>query len=261
MIEISTEGAIASLSMTCKRLLILSCSQSKRHQDGLLPAIERYDGPLFRVLRRYRKAHDAGTWETEPDPDIYVLSAEFGLIPAERPIPMYEHRMTRQRAQMLRPGVTDELRRLLNGVRRYRDLFICLGQKYWPALEGWETFVSQDMAVFVARGSIGMRQSQLYDWLYGSPPPTSVPSGAGKSKFRGIAIELSTQQVFELARQGLREDNRAATVYQTWYVPVDDQRVAPKWLVSRLTGLPVNVFRTEDARRLLTRLGIEVMRA
>ena len=226
-----------------------------------MPAIERYDGPFFRVLRRYRKAHAAGIWETEPDPDTYVLSAEFGLIPAERPIPMYEHRMTRQRAQMLRPGVTDELRRLLNGERCYREIFICLGQAYWTALEGWETFVSQDRAVIVARGSLGMRQSQLYDWLYGSPPPTSVPSGAGKSTLRGIAIERSAHHVFELARQGLREGDRAATLCYRWYVPVDDQRVAPKWLVSRLTGLPVNAFGTEDARRLLIGLGIEVMRA
>jgi len=32
------------------RLLILSCSQRKRPDSGLLPAIERYDGPVFRVV-------------------------------------------------------------------------------------------------------------------------------------------------------------------------------------------------------------------
>jgi len=249
------------LSMTHERLLILSCSQRKRHQEGFLPAIERYDGPLFRVLRRYREARDTGNRNTESEPDIYILSAEFGLISAEHPVPVYEHRMTRQRAQVLRPGVTDKLRHLLNGASRYRELFICLGREYWPVLEGWEAFVPQDMAVHVARGSIGMRQSQLYDWLYGSPPPTPVPSEAGKPKFRGIAIERSAQQVLDLARQELREDNRTATLCHMWYVPVDDQRVAPKWLVSRLTGLPVSAFRTEDARRLLAKLGIEVMRA
>lgn len=32
-----------------KRLLILACSQRKRPDPGLLPAIERYDGPQFQV--------------------------------------------------------------------------------------------------------------------------------------------------------------------------------------------------------------------
>ena len=31
-----------------KRLLIMACSQRKRSESGLLPAIERYDGPAFR---------------------------------------------------------------------------------------------------------------------------------------------------------------------------------------------------------------------
>jgi len=36
-----------------QRLLILSCSQRKRPDPSLLPAIERYNGPPFQVLRRY----------------------------------------------------------------------------------------------------------------------------------------------------------------------------------------------------------------
>ena len=46
--------------------------------------------------------------------------------------------------------------------------------------------------------------------------------------------------------------------YQVWYVQVDDQQVPPKWLVSKLTGLPVNAFHTNEARRVLHQLGIEV---
>src|SRR5438045_2444285 len=35
----------------CRKLLILACSQAKRDSTAPLPAIERYDGPTFRVLR------------------------------------------------------------------------------------------------------------------------------------------------------------------------------------------------------------------
>ena len=59
------------------RLLILSCSKAKRADCGLLPAIDRYDGPFFRVLRRYLRQQPA-----DP-PVVHILSAEFGLIPAD----------------------------------------------------------------------------------------------------------------------------------------------------------------------------------
>ena len=35
------------------RMLILACSRRKRPDEGLLPAIERYDGPALRVVRRF----------------------------------------------------------------------------------------------------------------------------------------------------------------------------------------------------------------
>ena len=36
------------------RLLIVACSRAKRPDAGSLPAIDRYDGPAFRLLRRAR---------------------------------------------------------------------------------------------------------------------------------------------------------------------------------------------------------------
>jgi hypothetical protein len=36
-----------------RRMLILACSRRKRPDEGLLPAIERYDGPAFRMVRRF----------------------------------------------------------------------------------------------------------------------------------------------------------------------------------------------------------------
>lgn len=140
--------------MNHERLLILSCSQRKSHKEGLLPAIERYDGPLFRVLRRYWKTQDTRNQKTESKLDTYVLSAEFGLISAEYPTPYYDCCMTRHRAQILHPVVVDKLKNLLTGGCRFQELFICLGQAYWPALEGWEAFVHRDMAVHVAWGRL-----------------------------------------------------------------------------------------------------------
>ena len=36
-----------------RHLLIISCTRRKSSDVGLIPAIARYDGPKFRVLRRF----------------------------------------------------------------------------------------------------------------------------------------------------------------------------------------------------------------
>ncbi len=64
--------------MNCKkRLLILSCSQRKSESLERLPAIERYNGPLFFVLRRFIRECPGQARHL----DVYILSAAYGLIP------------------------------------------------------------------------------------------------------------------------------------------------------------------------------------
>jgi hypothetical protein len=71
---------------------------------------------------------------------------------------------------------------------------------------------------------------------------------------------MTPTEVLAVARRGLAAEIAAARRYQSWYVSVDADRVAPKWLVSQLTGLPVSCFATDEARRVLARLGVEVER-
>jgi cytoplasmic iron level regulating protein YaaA (DUF328/UPF0246 family) len=91
------------------RFLILACTATKRHEVRLLPAIYRYCGPSFRVLRRWLSDHP----EAATRLDVSILSAEFGLIPAIQPIPDYDRRMTAARAVELRAQVRATLEHLL----------------------------------------------------------------------------------------------------------------------------------------------------
>ena len=79
------------------RCLIQSCSQTKLDDPRPLPAIERYDGPAFRVLRRFLR--DAAP--ALQDVDVFVLSARYGLIAADTPVHDYDQRMTPARAAQL----------------------------------------------------------------------------------------------------------------------------------------------------------------
>src|SRR5437016_1765236 len=115
-----------------QRLLLLACSRRKRPDEGLIAAIERYDGPAFRVLRRYsRGTDDCGL-------AIYILSAEFGLIHAGKRIPAYDRRMTTERADALRPSITAAARAAIDRHDPARIL-ICAGKVYLRAIEGLRT--------------------------------------------------------------------------------------------------------------------------
>jgi hypothetical protein len=144
-----------------RRLLILSCSSRKRTEPGLMPAIERYDGPAFRVLNRYLRTRPPSP------PAVFVLSAEFGLIPGEQRIPWYDRTITPARAAELRPTVDAVLHDLLDLHRPepFDRVLISMGSVYLAALplqdvaHAWER-------VAVARGRPGTKLAILKAWLH-----------------------------------------------------------------------------------------------
>lgn len=239
-----------------RRLLILSCSQRKRSDPGLLPAIERYDGPAFRVLRRFlREQTDrAGL-------DVFVLSAVYGLVPANCPIAEYDQVMTPQWAAELNDEVLAVFANLIR--TRYTELCLAMSAKYLIALEGWPVLIPLGVSVMVADGPQGVKLAQLKRWLWGETVEEpgrklKVIEPRGVARLRGVELRLMPAQVFEQAQAALAEDGTGANCFREWYVEVDGQRVAPKWLVRVLTGLPVSAFTTGEARRVLCQLGLHV---
>jgi hypothetical protein len=234
------------------RLLLLSCSRSKRAGSALLPAYERYDGPAFRLLRRYLKV-------TTNIPTIKILSAEFGLIPYDFLIPNYDRHMTMQRAVELQAPVKKELKRILATGGHKRQIFIYSSKHYLKTLEGNNVFPSW-ATVRVTNGTPGKRLADLYQWLYGEHRVRcQIPAATPRAsvRVRGVEIKLTADEVLDAARRALA-DSSLDLDYRSWHVLVDRRRVPAKWLVSLLTGLPLSAFHTDEAKRALSRLGIRV---
>ncbi|MGI8554544.1 MAG: DUF6884 domain-containing protein [Dehalococcoidia bacterium] len=253
-IQRSTQGGSVT-KVTTQRVLVLSCSQRKRSDSGLLPAIERYDGPAFRVVRRFLK-QSVGTV-----PDIHILSARFGLIAHDYPINNYDCRMTVGRAHELKRDVTSGLCRSLHTLTR-QDLLVVAGRVYLLALEDGLLLQSRPNGVQVAHGPMGRKLSHLHDWLYANASgDTAICVKADRSvRIRGVTVTATVEEVFAVARRALAEGRLDDDRYESWYVPIDGCRVATKWLVSQLTGLKPNGFGTTEARRVLAQLGVPTQR-
>jgi len=240
-----------------RRLLILACSQRKRPDPGHLPAIERYDGPAFRVVRRYLRQCPAGASNL----DVHILSAAYGLIPSTYAIVHYDQIMTPCRAAELHDQIRSRFLHLLGS--GYRSLCLAMSQIYLLALDGWTVQVSSDAQLMVTEGSQGAKLAQLKRWLWQNTPDDTgskqlETQRRGHALIRGVEIRMTPPQVLDVARQALAEGRGNPGNYQAWYVQVDKWRVAPKWLVSQLTELPVSACVTQETRRVLAQLGIEV---
>jgi len=146
------------MSSTAPFLLVLGCSKRKRPHHGVLPAIERYDGPNYRVLRKARRE---GSWP--PNLEVLIVSAKHGLISAEGPIGNYDLLLTRERASALQQRVGRQLDSHLERVE-YREVFINLGRIYLLTLTHSARLPLLSRVLY-ASGGIGQRMSQMKAWL------------------------------------------------------------------------------------------------
>jgi hypothetical protein len=238
------------------RLLILSCTQRKVRDPRTLHAIDRYDGPSFRVVRRFASEC--------PDrlPDVHVLSAKYGLIASDTPVKWYDDRLTTKRRDDLRGQVTPQLKSLMKG-ERYSNVFLFSGADYLTLLlPGLEPFKAK-RDIHVATGGLGEKLTRLKLWLDGEFSAQDITEVVSSGTFtvRGNEFRLTAAQIMRLARRAAENDAREAFRCHGWSVLIDGKRFAPKWLVAKATGLAVSSFHTDDARTVLSRLGFSLSQA
>jgi hypothetical protein len=135
-----------------RQLFVLGCSQTKRKTSLQLPAITRYDGPLFRVLRTFLRKH---LWPENLS--VAVLSAKHGLIGGLTGIEDYDDRLTPTRAGELRDQVTRELGELL---QQHEGAELFMGRGYLEAIH-LEALGERARRLRFVEGRIGQKLHQL----------------------------------------------------------------------------------------------------
>jgi len=141
-----------SASDTQKRLLLISCSASKKNLANK-PALQVYDGPSYKILRKYNPQNL----------DVIILSARYGLIDAHQKISTYEQVMTKEIANKIRRETTAKFSGIVNR-RRYSEIFIELGRTYQSAVDFTDPSLA-GQAFIIDSGPIGKRLHNLKKWL------------------------------------------------------------------------------------------------
>lgn len=143
-------------------LLILGCSKRKRKLPAIpLPALKRYDGPAFRVIRKWEKTN-----KENHCPDIKVISAKYGLLDIKDSIPYYDQQMTVARATELKESISEKLMGLLQK-NNYSGAYCDVGSIYLQVLP--KQFVQSSKSIEIAKGRIGEHLKNLKRWLSSLP--------------------------------------------------------------------------------------------
>ena len=141
-----------------KSLLIISCSGSKDKAPGKLPALMRYKGPFYPTI------HKAIRENRLPESlDILIISAKYGLLRSDEPIPDYDLKMTPEIADELCTSIQEKLKTFLNG-KDYDQLFNGLWQVYNKTLEGFD-LEKYFRHVIPVENNRGKKMRQLKKWI------------------------------------------------------------------------------------------------
>ncbi len=168
---------MAGMKSITKRLLILGCADRKRDADGLLPALDRYDGPAYRVVRRYLREYQ---WPENVS--IAVLSAEHGLFGVLKGIEYYNKRMDRATAKASAPECSTILAKW---AKAHQSVHVSLGKDYMPAVQPGLEKLGLEPQVFA--GGIGQKLNQIKTFLTNAPSPrrinANVEGGTGRYSY------------------------------------------------------------------------------
>jgi hypothetical protein len=119
-IDLGSGSLFAPQSKKNRRLLVLSCSDTKCPDVGDKKAIDRYLGPVFQSLK---------AMGTPIDVDVAIMSAKHGLIRADTPIKKYDDKMSPKKAEMFKQDA-NQMSRIKNTLDGYDNVILQGGKDY-----------------------------------------------------------------------------------------------------------------------------------
>jgi len=136
-------------------LLIISCSQRKVDIPNPAPAIELYDGSIFRIIKKmYRERR------LPKNMHVLIISAKYGLLGSHDLIEKYDQKMTEDRAKELKHDIEKKLDKFLSD-NEFKEIFVSMGKNYCLSIEDFDFKVP----IEYASGRIGEKLSKTKRWI------------------------------------------------------------------------------------------------
>ena len=144
------------------KLLILGPSYRRNPSPEPLPAIERYDGQFYRIVRKYMDEL------REKDVDVIIITEDLDVVTPEMKLPYKPP--TGDQWKVFQPSVKDseKVRKLQEQIlevvksKRYDEIFIALNRYYRQLLPDLTPYANKVIAY--SKG-FGKKMRYLKEWL------------------------------------------------------------------------------------------------
>ena len=148
--------------MGSRRLIILSASQRRSTDPQPLPAIERYQGVFFRVVKKYLRQGKL------KNADIIIVSERYGVLQADEEVPYhtpFQGKLTLSK-QMLEEINQKNLAKLKSifSKTRYSEIIVVCGREFQELIKGFEELTDAKVVLCKGRGP-GPKAQNLKQWI------------------------------------------------------------------------------------------------
>ena len=140
-----------------RRLVIVSASQRRAPDPNPMPAIDRFDGVYFRILRKYlRESRLKGV-------DVLVVSDRYGILQANDLVPFHHPSDKIKATENARASNLTKLKDMLKKAS-YAEIYVVCGEDFQGFIRGFEEYANTTVTYCQGRG-LGPKARSLRDWI------------------------------------------------------------------------------------------------
>jgi hypothetical protein len=143
-------------------MIILSASQRRLTDPHPLPAIERYEGVYFRLVKKHLREGRLSNM------DIIIVSEKHGIVRADENVPYItpfrgKLHLPEKQLEELKQTNLSKLGSIFNQ-HHYKEIFVVCGREYRKLIEGFEQLTDAKV-VFCKGAGLGPKAQDLKRWI------------------------------------------------------------------------------------------------
>lgn len=143
-------------------MIVLSASQRRSTDPDPLPAIERYDGVYFRLVKKYLREKRLS------DTDIIIVSERNGIARPDENVPYIKPfrgklHLPKKQLEELKLSNLLKLESIFNQ-HHYKEIFVVCGKEYQKLIEGFGQLTDAEVVFCKGRG-LGPKAQDLKRWI------------------------------------------------------------------------------------------------